>query len=147
MLLCHLISTPIASFRVVSQSSPPATIRIVVFLNFEYSFYSFFSVFFCTCEGFFFVSGLKSTLWAIMALWAILALWFFWMFFNSFFPHVRGFLGFFYSFFPHVRVKFWHFETFFLSFSRTWGRDIFSLCGNILLMNRDTRSLDYGNET
>ena len=42
------------SFRVVSQSSPPATIRIVVFLNFEYSFYSFFSVFFCTCEGFFF---------------------------------------------------------------------------------------------
>ena len=103
MLLCHLISTRIASFRVVSQSSPPATIQIVVFLNFEYSFYSFFSVFFCTCEGFFFVSGLKSTLWAIMALWAILALWFFWMFFNSFSPHVRGF---FYSFFPHVRVKF-----------------------------------------
>ena len=56
MLLCHLISTRIASFRVVSQSSPPTTIRIVVFLNFEYSFYSFFSVFLCTCEGFFFVS-------------------------------------------------------------------------------------------
>jgi len=91
---CHA-----ASFRVVSQSSPPATIRIVVFLNFEYSFYSFFSVFFCTCEGFFFVSGLKSTLWAIMALWAILALWFFWMFFNSFFPHVRDFFGFFLLFF------------------------------------------------
>jgi len=45
MLLCHHISTRITSFRVVSQSSPPATIRIVVFLNFEYSFYSFFSVF------------------------------------------------------------------------------------------------------
>ena len=88
MLVCHQISTRIASFWVVSQPASPATIRIVVWLNYVDSFSRFFSVFlvfFCARASDFFSSfflfsrqfthhssGLKSTLWAILALLTIL---------------------------------------------------------------------------
>ena len=54
ILVCHPISTCVASFRVVFQPAPPATIRIVVFLNSLDFFSVFFSVFLCTCECIFF---------------------------------------------------------------------------------------------